>query len=174
LEFFRDYLDDSGNVIEGREKNLDAYIYFIDRILPSVNYEVNDYGAVARKNKCLSQCFTVTDEAFALACVENYRLSWERKLLCRESMKAARLGRLEVPEGEVPAHSNQRSGHVPNGLAATVGIPSQVGLRQVLFDLMSIAKTLTASEPRSLLVTTWKSTSRIIGKVRLRKRKPGV
>ena len=109
LQFFRDYLDQDGNVKPGREENLKAYIYFIDRILPSVNFEVNDYGPVARKNKRLSKCFTITDEAFALACVRNYRRRWDRLARKRQSKQAARSGNLSLLEGQVADHDHPPS-----------------------------------------------------------------
>ena len=97
-------MDEDGNVKPGREEHLKAFIYFIDRILPSVNYEVNDYRPLARKNKRISKCYTATDEAFGLACVENYRQRWDRLCLKKESRRAARLGNLETADDEVPAH----------------------------------------------------------------------
>jgi len=75
-------------------------------MLPSVNYEVNNYGAAARKNVPLSKCFTLTDEAFALACVENYCQRWRRKNMARESARNELLGVPPTPvEGEeLPPH----------------------------------------------------------------------
>ena len=101
---YRDYLDSAGKVIPSRKKNLKAFIYFIHRVLPSVNYDLNDYGPVAKKNKRLSDCFTRSDEAFALVMVQNYTRRWIRQFEARETAKAARLAgtfTLEPKDGEV-------------------------------------------------------------------------
>ena len=76
MEHYRNYLDGSGNLIPERSENFRAFLYFIDRILPSVNYEINNYKAVAKKTKLLRDCFTTSDEAFGLVIVENYTRSW--------------------------------------------------------------------------------------------------
>ena len=76
MEHYRNYLDGSGNLIPERSENFRAFLYFIDRILPSVNYEINNYKAVTKKTKLLRDCFTTSDEAFGLAIVENYTRSW--------------------------------------------------------------------------------------------------
>ena len=75
LEHYRNYLDGSGNVIPERQENFQAFLYFIDRILPSVNYEINNYKAIAKKTKLPRHCFTTTDKAFGLVAVENYSRS---------------------------------------------------------------------------------------------------
>ena len=51
LDHYRDYLDANGNLIPERERNFNAFVYFIDRILPSVNFTVNEYGNVTKKLK---------------------------------------------------------------------------------------------------------------------------
>lgn len=111
LDHYRDYLDANGNLIPERERNFNAFVYFIDRILPSVNFTVNEYGNVTKKLKRLSSCFTVSDEAFALANVENYYLRWCRKMEARESKKLADLRKAvgtahddTPPISEMPAH----------------------------------------------------------------------
>ena len=53
-----------------------AYVYFATRILPAVNssstrFDKNKY------NKKLSECFSYTDEAFALMLVHNYEPRWQ-------------------------------------------------------------------------------------------------
>ena len=111
LDHYRDYLDANGNLIPEREKNFNAFVYFIDRILPSVNFTLNEYGNVTKKLKRLSSCFTVSDETFALANVENYYLRWSRKMEAKESKKLADLRRRvgtahnDTPSiSEMPAH----------------------------------------------------------------------
>lgn len=109
FKYYRDYLDEKGKVISGREKHLQAWIYFVGRILPSVNSEINDYSAVPRKTKLLRNCFTSSDEAFALVMVLNYVESWIRKIKAKESkIQAARMGDDEQAgqsDGEeTPAH----------------------------------------------------------------------
>ena len=101
LEHYRNYLDGSGNVIPERQENFQAFLYFIDRILPSVNYEINNYKAIAKKTKLLRHCFTTTDEAFGLVVVENYSRSWIRQLEAKEVSRRARQGLQVLPEGEV-------------------------------------------------------------------------
>ena len=51
LENYRDYFDEAGNMIPGREENFEAFVYFVDRILTSVNSKVNDYGPKIRNSK---------------------------------------------------------------------------------------------------------------------------
>ena len=98
-------MDENGNIAPERKEHFKAFVYFINRILPSVNTKVTDYNAVKRKNNRLSNTFTVTDEAFALACVENYRQRWEQQALAKESRRRAkRFGDQESPDGEVPPH----------------------------------------------------------------------
>ena len=110
LKFYREYLDDKGRVIRGREKNLEAFQYFVDRVLPSINCEVNKYGPVERKTKNLSQCFTITDEALGLALVENYCRAWHRKNLIKESNKRALL--LQDEDGN--GRGNRNGGREPH------------------------------------------------------------
>ena len=166
FEFFRDYLDENGNVKPGREENLRAYLYFIDRILPSVNYELNHYNAVARKNKRVSKCFTLTDEAFALACVQNYRQRWERYCLARESRKAARRGELVTPDGEVAAHEQPPNwfyarwsgSHLGNTLSGWTdeGISTFNGHCQTIAKLRADNSTGAALE--DYIINHWKGT----------------
>ena len=90
LEHYMDYLDGHGKVIPARKKHLNAFIYFIDRILPSVNYDMNDYGPVAKKNKLLQDCFTPSDEAYALIMIQNYTQRWIRQIQARDAENLAR------------------------------------------------------------------------------------
>lgn len=78
-EHYRDYYDMDGNLIEGRQENLDAFFYFVDRILSSVNAEFTKFGPDKRKRRrtaFLRQVFTPSDEAFGLLLVENYESRW--------------------------------------------------------------------------------------------------
>ncbi|CAJ1935148.1 unnamed protein product [Cylindrotheca closterium] len=79
---YRDYADDDGKVRDNRKDNYDSFLYFIDRILPSVNADVTKYYGDARCQFGLSNAFTVTDEAFGLLMVENYVERW--KALAKE------------------------------------------------------------------------------------------
>ena len=106
MEHYRNYLDGSGNLIPERSENFRAFLYFIDRILPSVNYEINNYKAVAKKTKLLRDCFTTSDEAFGLAIVENYTRSWIRQFQAKESERKARLGQPGEFESIVPRPDN--------------------------------------------------------------------
>ena len=102
---YRDYLDDKGNVILGRGKNLEAYIYFVDRILTSVNSHLNQYNPAIRKTRKLSKIFNVSDEAYALAAIENYIESWIRKKMAAESRQAEKMGlQATTEDDDVPPH----------------------------------------------------------------------
>lgn len=107
---YRDYLDKDGNVIPDREENLQAFIYFIDRILPSVNYEINKYGPLEKKNKKLSDCFTRSDEAYGYMMVRNYAQRWDRLMLAKESKKTDRLEGTysALPQADVPLKPYQQ------------------------------------------------------------------
>ena len=91
-------MDQDGNLIPERRENYEAFLYFIDRILPSVNFETNNYNAVSKKTKLLSNCFSKTDEAFALVNVMNYYQRWTRKLMALESRKRERNGQIGASE----------------------------------------------------------------------------
>ena len=80
LENYRDYFDEAGNMIPGREENFEAFVYFVDRILTSVNSKVNDYGPKIRKAVAMSSVYSISDEAFALITLENYYTRWVRML----------------------------------------------------------------------------------------------
>ncbi|CAJ1943916.1 unnamed protein product, partial [Cylindrotheca closterium] len=79
---YQDYVDDDGKARDNRKDNYDSFLYFIDRILPSVNADVTKYYGDARCQFGLSNAFTVTDEAFGLLMVENYVEQW--KALAKE------------------------------------------------------------------------------------------
>ena len=71
-----DYFEDGQNIKNGRQACYDAFLYFADRILPSINAEVTKYHG---EKKCLvrmSNVFSITDEAYALLMVENYYERW--------------------------------------------------------------------------------------------------
>ena len=73
---YRDYFEDGQNIKNGRQACYDAFLYFADRILPSINAEVTKYHG---EKKCLvrmSNVFSVTDEAYVLLMVENYHERW--------------------------------------------------------------------------------------------------
>ena len=55
-----------------REENFKAFVYFVDRILTSVNATVNDYSPRVRKKTVLMNVFSVSDKAYALVTLENY------------------------------------------------------------------------------------------------------
>ena len=79
-ENYRDYLDGNGTLIPEREENFKAFVYFVDRILTSVNAKVNDYSPRIRKKALLKSVYSVSDEAFALITLENYCTCWIRML----------------------------------------------------------------------------------------------
>ena len=68
-------MDSDGKLREDRRKHFEAFVYFVDRMLPSVNAEKNKYRGGDRKVAALKEVFTASDEAFALLMVDNY---WER------------------------------------------------------------------------------------------------
>jgi hypothetical protein len=53
----------------------DAFVYFTNRILPSVNASITKFERL-KYQKTMSECFTYTDEAFALLMVVNYEARW--------------------------------------------------------------------------------------------------
>lgn len=72
--FVTDLLDNYRDIQQGKE----AFVYFVTRILSSVNAEVTNYRN--RKSKeLLSKCFTVTDEAFALLILLNGEQVWRNQ-----------------------------------------------------------------------------------------------
>ena len=85
---YRDYLDGNGQVRKDREASFEAFVYFLDRMLPSVNTKANPYHGPQRKTMGFGEVFTVNDEAFALVMVENYVEQWkllvENKRKCEE------------------------------------------------------------------------------------------
>ena len=75
---YHDYLDKDKKLREDRRPEFEAFVYMVDRILTSVNANVNRYRAATRKTTNLSEVFSVSDEAFALLMVDNYWVRWHR------------------------------------------------------------------------------------------------
>lgn len=75
-QHYRDYLDEEDNVKPDRKEFYKAFLYFADRILPSMNAEVTNFRGERRCDIKISKIFTVTDEAYALLMVENYFERW--------------------------------------------------------------------------------------------------
>jgi len=75
FENYRDYLDITGEIREDRKEEFEMFAFLVDRVLTSVNAEINNYKGNTRKVTRLSSVFTASDEAFALLLVDNY---WER------------------------------------------------------------------------------------------------
>ena len=75
-EHYGKYFDCDGILIEGRKENYDAFLYYLDRILPSVSADVTKYHGETRCIVPLSAVFKTTDEAFALLMVINYFERW--------------------------------------------------------------------------------------------------
>lgn len=106
FENYREYLDEDGNVRSDREENFQAFVYMVDRILTSVNADVNKYRGSTRKLTNLSKVFSASDEAFALLLVENY---WKRWMRLRSQPK-------EVPKEYFNAkYTDSRAGRVTSG-----------------------------------------------------------
>ena len=76
LENYGQYFDSNGDVIEGREENYEAFIYHVDRILPSVSADITKYHGDRRGQVDMSAVFKISDEAFALLMIENYFERW--------------------------------------------------------------------------------------------------
>jgi hypothetical protein len=53
----------------------EAFVYFTNRILPYVNASITKYERL-KYQKTMSECFSYTDEAFALLMVVNYEARW--------------------------------------------------------------------------------------------------
>ena len=64
-------------------------------ILPSVNYEINNNKAFAKKTKLLRKSFMTSDEAFDL---ETYSRRWIQQLEAKEGERSAILGHQDVAE----------------------------------------------------------------------------
>ena len=62
--------------MEDRKENYDAFLYHVDRMLPSVSADVTKYNGETRCIVPLSAIFKITDEAFALLMVVNYFERW--------------------------------------------------------------------------------------------------
>jgi len=62
--------------MEDRKENYDAFLYHVDRMLPSVSADVTKYHGETRCIVPLSAIFKITDEAFALLMVVNYFERW--------------------------------------------------------------------------------------------------
>jgi hypothetical protein len=74
---------DFKNLLEGKyhgygasERHRAAFVYFATRILPAVNASITKFDK-SKYRKKLSECFSYTDEAFALLLVENYEPRWQ-------------------------------------------------------------------------------------------------
>ena len=73
---YRDYLDPNGELIADRKEHFDAFVWFVEKMLKSVNAQINDFGLQVMKRTPLRRVFTVSDEAFALVLLENYYQRW--------------------------------------------------------------------------------------------------
>lgn len=76
LENYRDYYDSEGELIPDREKNYEAFAYFVTRILHSVNTRQSSNATERANAYNISKRYTVSDEAFALVMVQNYFNKW--------------------------------------------------------------------------------------------------
>ena len=73
---FKKLLEDKFRDYGESETHRQAYVYFATRILPAVNTSFNKFDKSKYKRK-LSECFSCTDEAFALLLVINYEARWQ-------------------------------------------------------------------------------------------------
>lgn len=101
-ENYRDYLDGNGTLIPEREENFKAFVYFVDRILTSVNAKVNDYSPRIRKKALLKSVYSVSDEAFALITLENYYTRWIRMLEAQNGGEQEDFSEGDDSDGPVP------------------------------------------------------------------------
>ena len=81
LNDYREYFKEDGQSVKnGRQDCYGAFLYFADRILPSINADVTKYQGGRRCEVTMSEVFSVSDEAFALlVMVENYYDVWVSK-----------------------------------------------------------------------------------------------
>lgn len=82
FENYRDYLDENGELLPEREKNYEAFEYFVNRILKSVNTRQTRLGSETGEDESshdIMAKFTVSDEAFALVLVQNYYEKWKKQ-----------------------------------------------------------------------------------------------
>lgn len=83
--YYRDYLDADGNVIEERRPYFELFVYIVERFFPSVISYASGYSKVVRKVVDLSEVFTASDEAWILLLFDNYRQRWLRMVENPES-----------------------------------------------------------------------------------------
>ena len=107
LDDYGKYIDSDGNLIEGREDSYKAYLFHVDRILPSVNADITRYHGDARCQISMSATFKITDEAFALLMVVNYFERWV-KLADDEKPKSKKKKQGKNQETEVEKRKRQR------------------------------------------------------------------
>ena len=100
---YRDYLDENGGVRKDRKGSFEAFVYFLDRMLPSVNTAVNKYNGPQRKTMGFSAVFSVNDEAFALVMMENYVERWK---LLAENRKRCKGRNLVAQVGGTPGRDS--------------------------------------------------------------------
>lgn len=80
-------------------------LIFVPCMLPSVNYEINNYKTFAKKTKLLRKSFTTSDEQdFGL---KYYSRRWIQQLEAKEGERRTRLGHQDVAESAgVPLPNN--------------------------------------------------------------------
>lgn len=111
MDDYGKYFDQDGKMIEGREENYRAFLYHVDRILPSVNADITKYQGDRRCEIPMSAAFRITDEAFALLMVENYYERWvklaeEFKKTGKKETSGAKRKRLREIPGKYTSCSN--------------------------------------------------------------------
>ena len=84
-EHYRQYIDLDGNVIPGLEEEYRVFKWFVMNILKSVNYEhtkniIKEVKDVGYKD-FVSKTYSVSDEAFVILVVMNYKKRWRNQVL---------------------------------------------------------------------------------------------
>lgn len=81
---YRDYFDEDGEIIAGREDNYKAFVWFVKNVLSAINFERNNERAKRvyeeEDTNFISGVYSVTDEAFGLLMLKNYEKRWRNQV----------------------------------------------------------------------------------------------
>src|SRR5210317_2404502 len=85
LEDFRNYIGADGAVRGDRKEDYELYVWFVENILSSVNYEVTlrkcKEARLRNQRDIVSRAYNPSDEAFAIMLLVNYERRWRNLLL---------------------------------------------------------------------------------------------
>jgi len=85
LEDFRNYIGADGAVRGDRKEDYELYVWFVENILSSVNYEVTlrkcKEARLRNQRDIVSRAYKPSDEAFAIMLLVNYEKRWRNLVL---------------------------------------------------------------------------------------------